>query len=404
MSNGQANFSAETLQALREPVLDNARGLPASVYTSQSFFDLEQASLFPKTWMGIAFDTDVPKCGDAIPLTVQGLPLILVRDNEGIVRVLHNVCRHRATLVLDEPCEALTNFKCPYHGWTYDLQGGLIATPFWDGTPGSKSIPVDPCKNSLVPVRCHVWNHVVFVNLEGAAPDLLNYLEPMDRELSHLDIDCLEVGHRQTWDFAANWKLVMENWEVYHHVWVHEGVFDKMSDEVDLGSGDPYTDMIADGNTMMLRANDRRPPIPQPVEGSSGYLPSIPRKWEPDGHISAANAVLPNTTVTIGAMVYAPALYIPIAPGVTQARMAWYFAPGVIGENCFENAVNAVLDRWLGPARKLADRRGIRPQDHRCMELQQAARSSPIADDVKFSTTWEQNVRYFQHWVVDQIG
>ena len=84
-------------------------------------------------------------------------------------------------------------------------------------------------------MRCQVWNHVVFVNLEGTAPDLLNYLEPMDRELSHLDIDCLEVGHRQTWDFAANWKLVMENWEVYHHVWVHEGVFDKMSDEVDLG-------------------------------------------------------------------------------------------------------------------------------------------------------------------------
>ena len=404
MSDGGGIFQPNILRALREPILNNARGLPASVYTSQTFFELEQERLFPKTWMGIAFDTDVPKRGDAVPLTVQGLPLILVRDNDDNIRVLQNVCRHRATIVHDKPCEGLANFKCPYHGWTYDLTGSLIATPFWDGTAASRDNPVDPSKNSLVLVRSHVWNHVVFINMDGNADSLANYLEPMDRELAHLDIDSLEIGHRQTWDFRANWKLVMENWEVYHHVWVHDGVFDKMSDEVDLDSGEPYTDMIAEGNTMMLRANDRRPPLPQPVEGSSGYLPSLPKKCEPDGHTSAANAVLPNTTVTIGSMAYAPAVYIPIAPGVTQARMAWFFAPGVIGDNCFEGAVNKVLDRWLGPARELADRRGIRPQDHRCMELQQTARSSPVADDVKFSTTWEQNVRYFQQWLVDQIG
>ncbi|HIA77253.1 MAG TPA: hypothetical protein EYO05_03525, partial [Gammaproteobacteria bacterium] len=346
---------------------------------------------------------DVPKRGDAVPLAVQGLPLILVRDNDDNIRVLQNVCRHRATIVLDKPCEGLTNFKCPYHGWTYDLTGGLIATPFWDGTAGSRDNPVDPLNNSLVPVRSHVWNHVVFINIDGKASSLCDYLEPMDRELAHLDIDSLEIGHSQTWDFRANWKLVMENWEVYHHVWVHEGVFDKMSDEVDLNSGEPYTDMIADGNTMMLRANDRRPPIPQPVEGSSGYLPLLPKKWEPDGHTSAANAVLPNTTVTIGSMAYAPAVYVPVAPGLTQARMAWYFAPGVVGAEQFDEAVCKVLNRWLGPERKLTDRRGIRPQDHRCMELQQQARSSPIANDVKFSTTWEQNVRYFQNWLVNHI-
>jgi len=404
MSKGGGVFQPETLRALRDPILDKARGLPALVYTSQIFFELEQERLFPKTWMGIAFDTDVPNRGDAVPLTVQGLPLILVRDNNNNIRVLQNVCRHRATIVLDKPCEGLTNFKCPYHGWTYDLMGSLIATPFWDGTAGSRDNPVDPLKNSLVSVRSHVWNHVVFINIDGKAASLPDYLEPMDRELAHLDIDSLEIGHRQTWDFRANWKLVMENWEVYHHVWVHDGVFDKMSDEVDLDSGEPYTDMIAEGNTMMLRANDRRPPIPQPVEGSSGYLPSLPKKWEPDGHTSAANAVLPNTTVTIGSMAYAPAVYVPVAPGVTQARMAWFFAPGVMGENCFEGAVNNVLDRWLGPARELTDRRGIRPQDHRCMELQQEARSSPIANDVKFSTTWEQNVRYFQNWLANHIG
>ena len=86
MSKGEGVFQPETLRALRDPILDKARGLPASVYTSQTFFELEQERLFPKTWMGIAFDSDVLNRGDAVPLTVQGLPLILVRDNNNNIR------------------------------------------------------------------------------------------------------------------------------------------------------------------------------------------------------------------------------------------------------------------------------------------------------------------------------
>ena len=82
-------------------------GLPAEVYTSQDFFDIEQRRLFPRAWVGIAFDTGVPAPGDAIPLTVCGLPVILVRDHGGEVRVLHNVCRHRATIVLERAARGL---------------------------------------------------------------------------------------------------------------------------------------------------------------------------------------------------------------------------------------------------------------------------------------------------------
>lgn len=85
-------------------------------------------------------------------------------------------------------------------------------------------------------------------------------------------------------------------------------------------------------------------------------------------------------------------IHVPVAPGLTEARMAWYFAPG--GE--FEASREAIPDRWLGPSRSFAARQGIRSQDHRCMELQQAARGSPAADDVGFPATREANVRYFQ--------
>ena len=391
------------ISALSRPALADARGLPARVYTSEGFFALEQQRLFPRTWTGVAFDSDVPEPGDAMPTSVAGVPIIILRDGAGEVRAFHNVCRHRATIVLTEPCRGLRQLQCPYHAWTYGLDGALVATPFWDGTAKAERLPVDAGANGLVPVRSAVWNHVIFVNLAENAAPLEEYLGPMAAECSHLDIDALECGHRASWEFKANWKLVMDNWEVYHHVWVHEGIFDRMSDEVDLETGEPYTDSIADGNVMVLRANERRPER-KPDAGTDGsVLPPLPSRNGAGQRHGAANAVLPNTTLTMGPSAYVPAIYVPVAPGVTRAEMAWYFAPGAATGEQHEKAREAAIDRWLGPRRTLAERRGIRAQDHRCMELQQAARSSPVADDVKFSPVWEADVRYFQTWLVDRL-
>ena len=391
------------LAALARPALADARGLPASVYTSEGFFALEQRRLFPRTWTGVAFSSDVPAPGDAIPTSVAGVPIIVLRDGSGAVRAFHNVCRHRATLVLTEPCRGLRQLQCPYHAWTYGLDGALLATPFWDGTAKAEKQPVDARANGLVPVRTEVWNHVVFVNLAENAAPLEEYLGPMAAESSHLDLEALECGHRARWEFKANWKLVMDNWEVYHHVWVHEGIFDRMSDEVDLDTGEPYTDSIADGNVMVLRANARRPERKPDLGTDGSVLPPLPSRNGAGQRHGAANAVLPNTTLTLGPSAYVPAIYVPVAPGVTRAEMAWYFAPGAASGEKHAKAREAAIDRWLGPRRTLGDRRGIRAQDHRCMELQQAARASPVADDVKFSPVWEADVRYFQTWLVERL-
>ena len=404
MTQTAREFMGErAIEALRQPALEEARGLPASLYTSEEFFDIEQRRLFPRTWVGIAFDTDVPAPGDAIPLTVCGLPVILVRDEGGEVRVLHNVCRHRATIVLERAAKGLRTLKCPYHGWVYGTDGSLKATPFWDGTADSHRCPVDAAGNGLVRVRFGVWNHVVFVNLDGQAEPLDAYLAPMTAELDHLDIPGLELGHRLDWTFKANWKLVMENWEVYHHVWVHEGVFDKMSDEVDLATGEPYTDMIADGNVMMLRYRKTRPPaVSRPAHGPA--LPPVPTRYE--------------KTETDRSRQRGVAEYHRhhrpgrLCTGDLRAdrsraspRRAWRGTshPALPPAHDSRRAARQFWTDGSDPTRRFEDRQGIRSQDHRCMELQQAARVSPVADDVKFSATWETNVRYFQDWLVTRI-
>ena len=396
-------LSPEVIDRLRDSDLNLARGLPASIYTSPDFFKFEKERLFPESWVGIGFESDVSEVGDAVPMEVGGLPLVLCRDNNSQIQVLHNVCRHRATMVLESPASGLKNFKCPYHGWVYDLDGSLLATPFWDGTASAKRCPVEPESASLVPVRSAVWNHIVFVNLSGNAPSLDSYLAEMEEELGHFDLESMEVIHSESWVFNANWKLVMENWEVYHHVWVHQGVFDLMSDEVDLETGVPCTDMIARNNSLMLRPNGLREESARP---NLVDLPLMP--WKPDiprtpKLSSIANAILPNVTASMGRVEFAPAVYIPIAPDKTLAKMAWFIPPGIKNDEKLKPEVDKILERWLGPDRSIAGRRGIRAQDHRCMELQQQARGSPVANDVRFSRTWEANVRYFQNWLVERL-
>ena len=402
-SNLSDFLGPEVVNRLRNPDLNLAKGLPASIYTDPDFFALEKERLFPNVWVGIGFESDVPNVGDAVPVEVGGSPLIFCRDKSSQIQVLHNVCRHRATVVLEAPACGLKTFKCPYHGWVYGLDGGLLATPFWDGTASAERCPVDPASASLVPVRSAVWNHIVFVNLSGDAPGLDSYLAEMEEELGHFDLESMETVHSESWVFDANWKLVMENWEVYHHVWVHQGVFDLMSDEVDFETGKPCTDMIASNNSLMLRPNDLRKESarPNPVDlPLMPWKPEIPREPKLS---SIANAILPNVTASMGRVEFAPAVYIPIAPDKTLAKMSWFIPPGIKEDEKLRPEVDKILERWLGPDRSIAGRRGIRAQDHHCMELQQKARKSPVADDVRFSETWEANVQYFQNWLVERL-
>ena len=225
----------------------------------------------------------------------------------------------------------------------------------------------------------------------------------MTVEFSHLDMDAFACGYRTSWEFNANWKLVMDNWEVYQRVWVHEGIFERMSDEVDLETGEPCTDTVADGDVMILQATARRPERPLDTAADGRTLPPLPSLAGVAQKHGMANAVLPNTTLTLGPSAHVPGIHTPVAPGVTRAEMAWYFAPEAATGPEHAAARDGSLDCWIGPSRSRDDQRGTRPQDHRCMELRQAARASPVADDVKFSPVWEEDLRYFQTWLVDRL-
>jgi len=390
----------DAIDAVRRPI-ESARGLPACAYTSPDFFKLEQQALFPRVWVAAAFTSDIPEIGDAVPLTIAGVPLILARDRDGSIKAFHNVCRHRAALVLTAPAKGLNQFSCPYHAWAWTLGGALRATPYFDGTKAAKDSPIVWAENGLMPVRVGIRHPLVFVNLDGAAPPLDETLVPFEQQVvGNLDFETLRFGSVFEWEFAANWKTVGDNWEIYHHTWVHANFFPRISEDLDFETRQPKYRSLAEGTLLTLRRVGEPAKNMTPIAG----LPRIPTKSGalPTSHASTSY-VIPNVIATLHAEHLHLAIVEPLAQDRTRLRLAFFFvgdaatAPELAAER------EAVIDRRIGKTRSPKAQDGIRNQDIAIWEGQQIARGSPVADDVKFSATWESNIHYFQNLLLDVL-
>ena len=393
----------KAIAAVRRPI-EKAGGLPGVAYTGQEFFDLEQEQLFPRTWMGVGFESDIPKPGDAMPITVGKLPIILVRNKSGEIKAFHNVCRHRASMVLMEPRKGLKFLTCPYHAWAWDLDGGLKAMPYFDGTKNSRNTGLDQCKLGLVPVRCAVWHHWIFVNLDGKAPPIEQHVKPFEELINGADLSATHISERLDWVFDANWKFQNDNWEVYHHAWVHGGIFNKMSEDLEMKTGEPWTESLQEGSFVTLKAREGRPKRRNTgLKGDvANPLPLIPMPAGAERTLSTS-ILFPNVTITFMDNYIATVIADPVAPDHTVARLAFYFAGAGAKGRKYAAGRRQVFDRWLGNSRSSTGRDGIRSQDFAIWEAQQIARRSPIADEVVFSPTWESNIHHFQKQVLDTI-
>ncbi len=393
----------EAIAAIRRPV-ETAGGLPGTAYTSAEFFELEQKEFFPRTWMGVGFECDIPNPGDAMPIMVGKLPIILVRNAAGEIKAFHNVCRHRASTVLTEPSKGLKTLTCPYHAWAWDLDGNLKAIPFFDGTKDGRKTDLDWCKFGLAPVRCAVWHHWIFVNLDGNAPPIEEHVKPLQNLIVGTEIGETTVGRREDWAFDANWKLQNDNWETYHHIWVHKGIFNKMSDDLELKTGQPWTETLQQDSFVTLKARKGRPPRTNSggKDDVAEPLPSIP--LAPGAERTICTSILfPNVTVTVTDNHLASVITDPIAPDRTVAKMGFFFVGEGGTAEKYAPAREQVLDRWLGKSRLSTARDGIRSQDFGIWEEQQIARHSPVADEVVFSPVWERNIHHFHNQLLDTI-
>jgi len=223
--------SAQALAAV-DTTTDQASGLPNEAYTSERFFAFERDALFARTWTCIGRASDLARPGDARPVSFMGLPLVLVKDGQGVLRVFHNVCSHRGNRVVHAPCRTQGALRCPYHSWTYGLDGRLKGTPHIGGVGKHELEGFDRDAHGLREVRSAVWLDLVFVDLSGEASELETHLAPLvSRWRPYVDADALAAlapaatHGAMSLELAANWKLAVENYcESYHLPWVHPGL------------------------------------------------------------------------------------------------------------------------------------------------------------------------------------
>src|SRR6266513_4760439 len=212
-----------------------AKTLPQQYFVSDEISRREQEQIFSKQWILVGHQSQIVRNSDYFVAEVNSESLIVIRDKNGRIRGFFNVCRHRGTRLKEDACGHASAIQCPYHAWTYGLDGRLIGAPHMDEVPG-----FDKAEYSLQPVYLGLWEGFIFVNLGEAGPltsilspkrerrkedefvSLEDWFAPLKGKFSHWNMSILRPAKRIEYDVRANWKLMFENnSEGYHCPGVH---------------------------------------------------------------------------------------------------------------------------------------------------------------------------------------
>ena len=372
---------ADALARLDAP-LGEAAGLPNAAFTSDAFFALEQARLFARTWVLAGFAHQIPDPGDIVPIEVAGAPVILVRGADGGVRGFHNVCRHRGARLVSEPCAGRRDIVCPYHAWTYDLDGRLVARPYFAGKEAAEQdLPATP-GIALAPVRTARWLDMIFVDLSGRAPPLDVHLAPVTARLDGYDLSTLRHAGSLDFDVAANWKFACENFvETYHVFSVHPG----------LARFAPMKKRGAGGHEAACFFNEYRFLAPEAGRGTG--LPHYPGLADDKRDRGGWFLLFPNLGIEIWPDQFTLFRVIPEAPDRTREEIHVYLMAEAAAEPAYADARAEVFEMW----------RALNAEDVGLLEMLQAGRRSPGYDGGRYSPAWEEPVRHFARLVVQSI-
>jgi len=212
------------LRANASAPLEEARALPAGCYEDADFHALERAAIFEREWLPLAHVSQIPRAGDYLALDVLDEPLLVVRGKDERIRVLSRVCQHRGMDMMP-PGHAdasgsgnLPALRCPYHLWTYDLGGQLLAAPEMQGSHCHARGRV-----GLREFRSEVFEGFVFMNFDAAAaPVGERYAGLAAGHLGKCGLGEATLVWQREWDCAFNWKVLVENFmEPYHHMGAH---------------------------------------------------------------------------------------------------------------------------------------------------------------------------------------
>jgi len=372
--------NAEALARVLLPI-DQARGLPNPFYTDPRTHADECARVLFEQWACAGFANDVAGAGDTHPVNFAGLPLVIVRGRDKVIRVFHNVCQHRGRTLVEVAETAQKAMVCPYHRWAYDLEGKLIVAAHVGGAGTHECLGFDKAGIHLKPVRSAEWMGLVFVDISGAAAPFSDFIQPIaERWRDFADLPLIHTGTDCSIAFTlnCNWKLAVENYcEAYHLPWVHPGLnryspLDQHHNIVEPTYAGQfsacYTPSFPDG----------APAFPN--------APGLPAYWDSGAEYVA---LFPNVLLGIHRDHFFAVLILPDGPAKTHERMEIFY---------FDDAAR---DANHAPSRR-ANRalwESVFSEDRDAVEAMQRGRHSPGFDGGVFSPVMDLPTHAFHKWV-----
>ena len=345
-------------------------GLPAKSYTDNDFWIKECDTVLSNGWLFVGFVHEFKKVGDVQPIFIAGKPILLIKNENEEIKAFHNVCSHRCLKLVNEKKNIGKLIRCPYHAWSYDLQGNLKAAPHIGGTNNHKPKGFNFKEHGLKPIRIHIWNDWIFINLNGKAKKFIEYAKPLFSKFKDLDFNKLK--YTATIDFGkinTNWKFLIENFiEPYHVQFVHKTTTNQpLKDHYTIVDGMCY------GSGVDVKEEDSK--NSKALSVSSKYLSLFPN--------FIIGTYYPNQ---VG--VY---LNIPINPNTTIQKRIIYT---VDGSKMSKEDIDITKKIWWS----------VHKEDHEMCERLQEGRSSPASNEGGLlSPHWEDGVKAFQKLIIQSM-
>ena len=378
------------IEAVNKPI-EKAHGLPNECYTSEKYLMIERERVFQDKWTAIGIGSSVPNPGDALPYNLLGIPLIILRDKERKIRVFHNVCSHRGHKLLDKPCSLKNLLRCPYHSWSYDLEGKLVATPHIGGLNIHESEKFEKSKSNLKEVRSKIWMDIIFININNNEIEFDEYVRPLeDRWLKFISKDdqnsliySRDYGYFNL-DVKSNWKFAIENYcESYHLPWIHPEL-NKVSNISD------HYHIQGLPNRYAGQGSNK---YEQPLKGNKSFanFSNWPKEFSKN---SEYIALFPNVMIGLHIDHFYVFWLEPISVNETKEHLAMYY----IGEESangkeFESMRKENSRFW----------KDVMSEDIKAIEGMQEGRSSPSYNGGNFSPVMDNPTHQFHKWVAGNL-
>ncbi len=371
--------------------IEKSHGLPNECYTSEEYTIIERKKLFEEKWSVIGVASSIPNPGDARPFDLLGIPLFILRDKNKKIKVFHNVCSHRGYKILQKPEKINNVIRCPYHSWSYDFDGNLLATPHIGGMNKNEAKGFDKSCSGLKEVRSYVWLDLIFVNTSSNAESFEEYIKPLSERWSKFwtKEDQKLIKHPTDHGYfqlkaKCNWKFAIENYcESYHLPWVHPGLnsYSKLSDHYHIES-DP--NRFAGQGTMFY----------DPKYKSSKKFPFFPNWPKEKEKFAEYVALFPNVMLGIHKDHYYAYWLEPVNHTYTLEHMEVYY---VGDEAAYSDEYKEIREEncklWLE----------VQSEDMSIIEGMQAGRNSPSYNGGNFSPVMDTSTHNFHKWVATSL-